>query len=85
MELEQSPQQRPRVLAVDVAPLDERDRVRQVGEREAVCESRAVCALGGVGGRDELACGPAAQAPTAPQLLDTGHGQESTTFMGASA
>ena len=65
-------------VAVQVAALDERDRVRQIGEREAVREPRAVGALGGVGGRDELARGAAAQASSPSQLLDSGHVPETS-------
>ena len=52
--------------------------MRQVGERQPVREPRAVCALGGVGGGDELARGAAAQAPAAPQLLRSAHAAEAS-------
>ena len=73
VQLEQPAQQRPRVVAREVAALDERDRVREVGQREAAREPRAVRALGGVRRGDELLRGAAAQPPAAPQLLRLRH------------
>ena len=64
VQLEQPAQKRPRVVAGQVAALDERDRVRQIGEREPVREPRAMRALGGVRSRDHLA-GRAASQPSA--------------------
>ena len=68
MQLEQPAQERPRVVAGEVAALDERDRVREIGERQAVREPRPVRALGGVGRRHQLAGGAAAQPPAAAEL-----------------
>ena len=69
VQLEQPAQERLRVVAGEVAALDERDRVREVGERQPAREPRAVRALGRVGGGDELARSAAAQPPAAPELL----------------
>ena len=66
VQLEQPAQERLRVVAGEVAALDERDRVREVGERQPAREPRAVGALGGVRRGDELARGIAAEPPTAP-------------------
>ena len=76
VQLEQPAQERLRVVAREVAALDERDRVREVGERQPACEARAVRALGGVRGRDELVRSAAAQPPATPQLLGSGHTAE---------
>ena len=69
VQLEQPAQERLRVLAREVAALDERDRVREVGERQAAREPRAVRALGRVRRRHELARSTAAQPAAPPQLL----------------
>jgi hypothetical protein len=61
VELEQPAQERARVLAGEVAALDERDRVREVGERQPAREPRSVCALGGERRGHELARGGAAR------------------------
>ena len=60
----------------EVAALDERDGVREIGERQAAREPRAVRALGGVRGGDELAGRAAAEPPAAPQLVGVGHPAE---------
>ena len=76
VQLEQPAQERLRVLAREVAALDERDGVREVGERQPAREARAVRALGRVRGRDELARRAAAQAATPPQLLRLCHARQ---------
>ena len=76
VQLEQPAQERPCVVAGQVAALDERDRVRQIGEREPVREPRAVRALGGVRSRDQLAGRTAPQPPAAAQLLGLRHSAE---------
>src|SRR6185437_11559512 len=68
VQLEQPAEQRLRIVASQIAALDEDDRVRQVGEREAARQAGPVCALGREGGGYELACRASAQAPAAPQL-----------------
>ncbi len=73
VQLEQAAEERLRVVAGEVAALDERDRVREVGEREPAREPGPVRALGRVGGRDELPRGPAAQASAPPQFLALAH------------
>ena len=78
VQLEQPAQQRRPVVAAQVAALDQRDGVGQVGEREAVRETRAVRALGRVGGRDQLARRASAQASAPSQLLDSGHAPETS-------
>src|SRR5207248_1395023 len=69
VQLEQPAQERPGVVTREVAALDERDRVREVGQRQAARKPWAVRALGGVCRDHELPGGVAAQPPTAPQLL----------------
>ena len=64
VQLEQPAQERPPVVAGEVAALDQRDGVRQIGEREPVREPRAMRALGGVRRRHQLA-GRAAPQPSA--------------------
>src|SRR5205807_3733098 len=76
VELEQSAQERLRVVARKVAALDERDRVRKVGERQPVCEARPVGALRRERGGDELARSSPAQAPATPELLRSTHTAE---------
>ena len=78
VQLEQPAQQRLRIVAGQVAALDERDRMREVGEREAVRQARPVGALGRERGSDELARSSPAQAPAAPQLLGSAHAAETT-------
>ena len=78
VELEQPPQQRLRILAREVAALDERDGVREVGERQPARETRAVGALGRVRRRHELARSAAAQPPAPPQLLGLRHDGDTT-------
>ena len=76
MQLEQPAQERPRVVAGEVAALDESDGMREVGEREPAREPRAVRALGGVGGRHQLACSTAPQPPAPAELLRLRHHAE---------
>jgi hypothetical protein len=78
VELEQSAQERLRVVARKVAPLDESDRVREIGERQPVREARPVGALRRERGGDELARSSPAQAPATPQLLRSTHAAETT-------
>ena len=78
VQLEQPAQERLRVLAREVAALDERDGVREIRERQPAREPRAVRALGGVRGRHELARRTAAQPPAAPQLLRLRHDRDTT-------
>ena len=73
VQLEQSAQERLRVVARQVAALDERDRVREVGERQPAREARPVGALRRERGGDELARSGPAQPPAAPQLLGSTH------------
>ena len=78
MQLEQPAQERRRVVAGEVAALDERDGVREVGERQPAGETRAVRALGRVRRRHELARGAAAQPSSPPQLLGPRHARDTT-------
>ena len=73
VQLEQPPHQRPRIVAGEIASLDQRDRVREVGERQATSKARAVRALGGIRGRDQLAGGPTPQATAPAELLCLRH------------
>jgi hypothetical protein len=74
VELEQATQKRPRVVAAEVATLDERNGVREIRERQPMRESRPVRALRGVRGGDELARGGATKTAAPPQLVGPGHG-----------
>ena len=56
-------------VAGQVAALDQGDCMRKIRERHAAGEPRAMCALGGVGGRHELACSTAPQPPASAELL----------------
>ena len=78
VELEQSAQERLRVVARKVAALDQSDRVREIGERQPVREARSVGALRRERGGDELARSSPAQAPATPQLLRSTHAAETT-------
>ena len=78
MQLEQPAQERPRVVAREVAALDERDGVREVRERQAAREARAVRALRRVRGRYELTRRAAPQPATPPQLLRLAHCSETS-------
>jgi hypothetical protein len=78
VELEQSAQERLRVVARKVAALDQSDRVREIGERQPVREARPVGALHRERGGDELARSSPAQAPATPQLLPSTHAAETT-------
>jgi hypothetical protein len=69
VELEQSPQERLRVLAREIAALDECDAMCEICERQPAGETRTVGALRRIGGRHELARSAAAQTTTPPQLL----------------
>ena len=73
VELEQAAQERLRVLAAEVAALDERDRMREIGERQPAREPRPVRALSRVGRCHELARSAAPETATPPQLLGLGH------------
>ena len=73
VQLEQPPQERLRVLAREVAALDECDGVREICERQPASETRAVGALGRIGRRHELARSAAAQPPAPSQLLRLRH------------
>ena len=73
VELEQSTQKRLRVVALEVAALDERDRVREVGEGQPLCETRPVRALGRERAGDELVRRSPAQASATPQFLRSSH------------
>ena len=70
MQLEQPSHECPRVVAGQVAALDQGDSMRKIRERHAAGEPRAMCALGGVGGRHELACSTAPQPPASAELHD---------------
>ena len=65
-----------RVVTGEVAALDQRDGVRQIGEREPVREPRAMRALGGVRRRHQLAGRAAPQPSAAAQLLGLRHRPE---------
>src|SRR2546428_8268840 len=73
VQLEQPAQEGPGVVTREVPALDERDRVREVGQRQAARKPWAVRAFGGVRRDHELPRGVAAQPPTAPQLLHGFH------------
>jgi hypothetical protein len=66
VELEQSAQECLRIVALEVAALDERDRMREVGEGQPVCETRPVRALRCECAGDELVRSSPAQAPATP-------------------
>ena len=68
VQLEQPTQERLRVLAREVAALDECDGVREICERQPASETRAMGTLGRIGRRHELARGAAAQPPAPPHL-----------------
>ena len=76
VQLEQPAQERPRVVAGQVAALDQRDGVRQIGEREPVREPRPMRALGGVRRRHQLAGRAAPQPSAAAQLFGPRHRPE---------
>jgi hypothetical protein len=76
MQLEEPAQERAGVVAGQVAALDERDGVREIGEREPVREPRAVRALRGIRSRDQLAGRTATQPPAAAQLPGLRHRTE---------
>ena len=69
VQLEQPSHECLRVVAGQVAALDQGDCMRKIRERQAAGEPRAVCALGGVGSRHELACSTASQPPASAELL----------------
>ncbi len=73
VELEQPAQERLRVLAAQVAALDERDCMREIGERQPASEPRPVRTLSRVGRCHELARSAAPETATPPQLLGLGH------------
>ena len=66
VQLEQAAQERLRVLAREVAALDERDRVREIGEREPAREPRPVRALGRVRGATSSPAAPPRRRPPRP-------------------
>ncbi len=68
VQLEQPAHERPRIVAREVSALDERDRVREIRERQAPSEPRSVCALGRVSSGDQLTGGATAQPPAPPEL-----------------
>ena len=69
VQLEQSSQKRASVVTREVTALDQRNRVREVSQRQATRESRPVRALRGVRRGHQLTRCAAAQPPTTPQLL----------------
>ena len=76
VQLEQPAHECARVLACEVATLDQGDRMRQIREREPAREPRAMSALGGVRGSHQLACGTAPQPPAPAELLRLRHHAE---------
>jgi hypothetical protein len=77
VQLEQPAQKRPSVLTREVTALDERNRVREVGQREAAREPRTVRALGGIRRGHELRSRVVAEPPSASELLHRFHALES--------
>src|SRR5262249_35113831 len=69
MQLEQTAQERPSVVARQVAALDQRNRVGEVGQRQPGREPGAVRALRGVRGDDQPPRGVAAEPPATSQFL----------------
>ena len=69
VQLEQPAQERSSVVTGQVTALDQRDGVRQIGEREPVREPRPMRALGGVRRRHQLAGRAAPQPSAAAKLL----------------
>src|SRR5439155_8165766 len=76
VQLEQPAQQRPCVIARQVAALDECDAMCEICQRQAAGETRTVSALRRIGSRHELARSAAAQTTTPPQLLCFCHEME---------
>ena len=58
--------------------LDQGDCMRKIRKRHAAGEPRAMCALGGIGGRHELACSTAPQPPASAELLRLRHETEAS-------
>jgi hypothetical protein len=69
VQLEQPAQERPCVVAGQVAALDECNAMCEISERQPAGETRTVSALRRIGGRHELSRSAAAQTTTPPQLL----------------
>jgi hypothetical protein len=78
VELEEAPQERPRILTREIPALDERDSVCEVGERQPAGEAWPMRALRRVGRSHELAGGGAAQPPFPAKLLRARHEGETT-------
>jgi hypothetical protein len=76
VQLEQAAQEPVRIVARQVAALDQRHRVRQIGKGEPVREPRAVSALSGICSRDQLTGRIPPQPSAAAQLLGLGHPAE---------
>jgi hypothetical protein len=78
VQLEQPSHECPRFFAGQVAALDQGDSMREIRQRQAAGEPRAMCALGGVGSGHELACSTAPQPPASAELPRLRHHTETS-------
>jgi hypothetical protein len=81
VQLEQPANECPRIVAGEVAALDQGDCMGKIRERQAVRKARAVSALSGVGSSHQLACSTAAQPPAPAQLVGLRHDTETRGSM----